>query len=205
MKNAPANRAASPPHRIRFVDAMRAFLLLPALLSRLARLAELDEDIPYHRDQPAIAAAPTTRTAGSERSVPRPKITTVAKRAATPLPTSSQLTRITGAPTSKPIAPVALSRRCQAIQLASVATPATKKRRRKRAQGQAARAAAVSTPATMADTYVTDTPYISASPPRAPRAEPGYCCSRYTYTRTCSSSTQTSVQPALQDTASLPV
>jgi len=31
---------------------MRAFLLLPALLSRLARLAELDEDIQYHRDQP---------------------------------------------------------------------------------------------------------------------------------------------------------
>src|SRR5215212_10095404 len=31
---------------------MRAFLLLPALLSRLVRLAELDEDIQYHRDQP---------------------------------------------------------------------------------------------------------------------------------------------------------
>src|SRR5215217_5339622 len=52
MKNAPAHRVASPPHRIRFGDAMRAFLLLPALLSRLARLAELDEDIQYHRDQP---------------------------------------------------------------------------------------------------------------------------------------------------------
>src|SRR5215211_5485903 len=52
MKSAPASRAASPPHRIRFGDAMRAFLLLPALLSRLARLAELDEDIQYHRDQP---------------------------------------------------------------------------------------------------------------------------------------------------------
>src|SRR5215218_9221424 len=52
MKNAPAHRVASPPQRIRFGDAMRAFLLLPALLSRLARLAELDEDIQYHRDQP---------------------------------------------------------------------------------------------------------------------------------------------------------
>src|SRR5215217_2280990 len=52
MKSAPASRAASPPHRIRFGDAMRAFLLLPALLSRLARLAELDEDIQYRRDQP---------------------------------------------------------------------------------------------------------------------------------------------------------
>src|SRR5215216_3941046 len=52
MKNAPAHRVASPPHRIRFGDAMRAFLLLPALLSRLARLAELDEDIQYRRDQP---------------------------------------------------------------------------------------------------------------------------------------------------------
>src|SRR5215218_2277123 len=52
MKNAPASRAASPPHRIRFGDAMRAFLLLPTLLSRLARLAELDEDIQYRRDQP---------------------------------------------------------------------------------------------------------------------------------------------------------
>src|SRR5215213_10015253 len=52
MKTAPAHRVASPPHRIRFGDAMRAFLLLPALLSCLARLAELDEDIQYHRDQP---------------------------------------------------------------------------------------------------------------------------------------------------------
>src|SRR5215211_9070645 len=52
MKNAPAHRVASPPHRKRLGDAMRAFLLLPALLSCLARLAELDEDIQYHRDQP---------------------------------------------------------------------------------------------------------------------------------------------------------
>jgi hypothetical protein len=43
-----------------------------------------------------------------------------------------------------------LSKRCQAIQLKSVATPATAKRRRERAQGQAARTAAVSIPATIA-------------------------------------------------------
>jgi hypothetical protein len=97
-----------------------------------------------------IAAAPTARTAVSRRSVPSPKTTTVVKRATTPLPTSSQLTRISGASTSKPNAPVALSKRCQAIQLKSVATPATAKRRRERAQGQAARTAAVSIPATMA-------------------------------------------------------
>src|SRR5829696_6213251 len=137
-------------------------------------------------------AAPTTRIASSRRSVPNPKTTTVAKRVTTPLPTSSQLTRIIGASTSKPNACVALSRRCQAIQLTSVVMPAIAKRRRDRAQGQAARAAAVSTPATMADTYVTDTPYISDPPPRAPRAEPGYCCPRYTSrcTRTCSLSTR---------------
>src|SRR5215216_6731212 len=39
MKNTPASRAASPPPRKRFGDAMRAFLLLPALLSRFARLS----------------------------------------------------------------------------------------------------------------------------------------------------------------------
>src|SRR5215203_1138180 len=139
-----------------------------------------------------MAAAPTTRLARSRHSVTRPKSPTVAKRARTPLPTSSQLTLIIGASTSKPDAPVALSRRCQAIQLTSVVMPATKKRRRKRAQGQAARATAVSTPATMADKYVTDTPYISTSPSRAPRAEPGHCCSCYTSrcTRTCSSGTR---------------
>src|SRR5215211_4873095 len=109
-------------------------------------------------------AAPTTRIASSRRSVPNPKTTTVAKRVTTPLPTSSQLTRIIGASTSKPNACVALSRRCQAIQLTSVVKPATAKRRRERAQGQAARTAAVSTPATTADTYVTDTPYISDPP-----------------------------------------
>src|SRR5215208_1879242 len=116
---------------------------------------------------PAIAAAPTTRTAGSRRSVPSPKTTTVAMRARTPLPTSSQLTLIIGASTSKPKAPVALSRRCQAIQLTRVVMPATTKRRRARAQGQAARAAVVSTPATMADTYVTDTLYTNGPPPCA--------------------------------------
>src|SRR5215213_3816588 len=124
----------------------------------------LDEDVHYHREEPAIAATPTTRLARSRRSVTRPKTITVAKRVTTPLPASSQLTRIIGASTSKPDAPVALSSRCQAIQLTSVVMPAIAKRRRKRAQGQTARTAAASTPATRADTYVTDTPYIGDPP-----------------------------------------
>jgi hypothetical protein len=41
-----------------------------------------------------------------------------------PLPTSSQLTRIIGTMTSQSDARVALSRRFQAMQLASVVTPA---------------------------------------------------------------------------------
>src|SRR5215218_6854293 len=152
-------------------------------------------------------AAPTTRLASSRRSVPNPKTTTVAKRVTTPLPTSSQLTRIIGASTSKPDAPVALSRRCQAIQLRSVVMPAIAKRRRDRAQGQAARAAAVSTPATMAKAQVTDTPYISDLPPRAPRVEPSYCCSRfslYAHAAHALVGAQASPQQALQYTASLP-
>src|SRR5215211_8215150 len=104
-------------------------------------------------------AAPTTRLAVSRRSVPKPKTTTATKRVTTPLPTSSQLTRMIGASTSKPNACVEFKRRCQAIQPTSVATPAIAKRPLERAQGQRARAAAASTPDTT-DTYVTDTPYI---------------------------------------------
>src|SRR5215212_7370742 len=125
-------------------------------------------------------AAPTTRLARSLRSVPKPKTTTVTKRVTTPLPTSSQLTRIIGASTSKPNACVAFNRRCQAIQLTSVVTPAIAKRRRERAQGQTARTAAASSPATMAETKVTDTLYIRSSPP-TPQAEADYCYLRYTH------------------------
>jgi hypothetical protein len=82
-------------------------------------------------------------------------------RAPTPLPTSSQLSAIMGASTSNSVARVALRRRCQAIQLTSVAMPVIEKRPRRRVQGQAARAPAVSTPTMTAETYFTDAGYIT--------------------------------------------
>src|SRR5829696_7146811 len=110
---------------------------------------------------PAMDAAPTTRLACSLGSVISPSTRAVAKKASTPLPASSQLTWIIGASTSKPVARVTFRMRCQAIQPTSVATPAAAKRPRVRAQGQAARATAASTPATTAETYVTDAGYIN--------------------------------------------
>src|SRR5215216_198550 len=108
-------------------------------------------------------AAPTTRLAGSLRSVINPSTRAIAKKESTPLPASSQLTLIIGASTSKPLARVTFRSRCQAIQPTSVATPATAKRPRIRAQGQTARAAAVSTPAMRAAIKVTDAGYIRRS------------------------------------------
>ena len=94
---------------------------------------------------PAVAAAPTTRPAGSRRATSASAAAASAK-ASTPLPASAQLSAIRGASVLNPRAWVASRVRFQAAKPAVVASPASSHRRCWRVQGSVARTRAAATP-----------------------------------------------------------
>src|SRR6266511_987010 len=110
--------------------------------------------------RPAVAAAPTTRLAGSWRAV---GVSTAAAKAkaSTPLPASAQLSAISGASVLNPRAWVASRVRFQAMNPAVVASPASAHRPRwrvqRRVQAIPARTSAAAPPARTAKTRMSRT------------------------------------------------
>jgi len=95
----------------------------------------------------AIAAAVITRFADSCCSVTSPRAAATAAKARTPLPTSWKLRRRIGPSTSMFVAFAFHNARFQATAPRAVATPATTKRKRRRAHDQVERTSAARTPA----------------------------------------------------------
>src|SRR6266511_4641880 len=115
--------------------------------------------------RPAMAAAPTTRLAGSWRAVWVSTAAAMAK-ASTPLPASAQLSAISGASVLNPRAWVASRVRFQAMNPAVVASPASAHRPcwrvQRRVQGSPARISAAAPPARTAKTRMSRTANTAA-------------------------------------------